>query len=130
MMTGGGKMSDKKKQLADTILQSEYDMGSGQTTSLLRIGIDDGLRCELSVSWSAVLDDGGLRRVPHIDTVDFRGFFVWWADTWIKCDTLRQRDTDRLAEDMAVTDCQEQRRMMALLWESDEWRETYSGGRL
>ena len=48
--------------LSDKILESRYDLGSGTTQSRIRLGLDDGLRLDICVSWSAVPDDSGLDR--------------------------------------------------------------------
>ena len=116
--------------LADKILDSKYDMGSGSTDSTIRVAIDDRLRCEVLVTWSAVPDDSGLRRVPHIDLIQFRHFMLLWGGEWMRCEPCKQQDYDRLEQDMAEIGCREHDAILALLLDSDIWQETYGGGRL
>ena len=129
-MTERMRYDDPPDRLNDTILESRYDMGSGSTTSRIRLALDDGLRADISVTWSAVPDDSGLRREPSIDGIDFRRLYVLQWGEWWEMEPSKDREADMFAEHLAVVGCGPHDAIMALLLDSDIWQETYSGGRL
>ena len=120
-------MTDK---LNDKILESRYDLGSGETTSRIRLGLDDGLRVEISVTWSAALDDSGLRREPSIDRIDFRRLFLLQWGEWWTMEPTNDAEADRFADILAMIGSSTHAAIMALLEDSDIWQETYGGGAL
>ena len=121
-------MTDSK--LTDKILESRYDLGSGETTSRIRLGLDDGLRVEIAVTWSAALDDSGLRREPSIDRIDFRRLYVQQWGEWWTMEPTNDAEADRFADILAMIGSSTHTAIMSLLEDSDIWQETYSGGAL
>lgn len=117
-------------RLADKILESRYDLGSGTTQSRIRLGLDDGLRLDICVSWSAALDDSGLRREPSIDGIDLRRLYVLQWGRWWEMEPSTDRAADDFAENLATVGSDSHTAIKALLEDSDIWQETYSGGRL